>query len=357
MPLLGAALIVRDEERELPLCLESLAGWVDEIVVVDTGSRDRTRELAAAAGARLFDFPWRGDFAAARNCALSHMTSEWALNIDADERALPGCGAPVRRQLSAPGSDAMGQRLRLHPGSGQDWHWALRLVRCGRGLEYTGLIHESLWPAIVTACGVVDDSPLELTHTGYDGDSAAKNARDLPLLEAELRRDPSRVNCWCHLAEIRFRQGNLNAASAAWSEALRQVRLRPTPRPDDLFAFVGALRDPLDDTLLREAETRFPQAPQIIFLRARWLIEQGEYASALAALDRLAGLPSGGEHIVAADLRLAGEWAWAARALCHFRMRQFAESRACYAEAAALAPEQMEYRVKQALCKRLETGA
>ena len=61
--------IVRDEENNISKCLSSVAGLFDEIVVVDTGSKDRTREIAAEFGARVFDFVWVDDFAAARNAA------------------------------------------------------------------------------------------------------------------------------------------------------------------------------------------------------------------------------------------------------------------------------------------------
>ena len=63
-------MIVRDEENNLSNCLRSVSGIFDEIVVVDTGSVDRTREIARAFGAKVFDFPWIDDFAAARNAAL-----------------------------------------------------------------------------------------------------------------------------------------------------------------------------------------------------------------------------------------------------------------------------------------------
>ncbi len=80
----SACLIVRDEERRLPDCLASIA-FCDEIVVVDSGSRDRTLEIARVAGARVLERPWTG-YAAQRNFALDHASHDWVLEIDADER-------------------------------------------------------------------------------------------------------------------------------------------------------------------------------------------------------------------------------------------------------------------------------
>ena len=78
-------MIVRDEESNLPHCLESVRGLFDEIVIVDTGSRDRTVEIARAFGAQVFDFIWVDDFAAARNAALAHATGDYAFWLDADD--------------------------------------------------------------------------------------------------------------------------------------------------------------------------------------------------------------------------------------------------------------------------------
>ena len=78
-------MIVKDEEKNLPHCLDSVRGIFDEIVVVDTGSTDRTRSSAREFGARVFEFPWIDDFAAARNASLAHATGDYAFWLDADD--------------------------------------------------------------------------------------------------------------------------------------------------------------------------------------------------------------------------------------------------------------------------------
>ena len=78
-------MIVRDEQDFLPGCLESVRDIVDEIIIVDTGSSDRTKEIAAESGALVFDFKWNDDFSAARNFSLSRATCNWILVLDADE--------------------------------------------------------------------------------------------------------------------------------------------------------------------------------------------------------------------------------------------------------------------------------
>ena len=80
------SMIVKNEERYLRECLESVKDIVSEIVIVDTGSTDSTIKIAKDYGAKLYSFGWINDFSAARNFALSKSTGDWILYLDADER-------------------------------------------------------------------------------------------------------------------------------------------------------------------------------------------------------------------------------------------------------------------------------
>ncbi|NTW77915.1 MAG: glycosyltransferase, partial [Syntrophaceae bacterium] len=86
---LSLCMIVKNEERYLASCLNSLRDVVDEMIIVDTGSTDKTRDIAKLFGAKIFDFPWTGDFAVARNHSLSQSTGDWILIMDADEVISP----------------------------------------------------------------------------------------------------------------------------------------------------------------------------------------------------------------------------------------------------------------------------
>lgn len=82
---ISLCMIVRNEENGLGRCLESVRDIADEIVIVDTGSTDRTKEIAAEYGAVIYDFEWIDDFGAARNEAFSKATKEYILWLDADD--------------------------------------------------------------------------------------------------------------------------------------------------------------------------------------------------------------------------------------------------------------------------------
>ena len=142
---ISAILIVKNEEAVIEDCLKSLAGF-DEIVVVDTGSHDRTVELAKAfPGATVFtDYTWEDDFSKARNTALSYATGEWVMSIDADHVLVTGA-AQVRAQAQRANSD--GQKVLSimleHDPSGQQ-HRVGWLFKRDPAIFYVGRIHEHL---------------------------------------------------------------------------------------------------------------------------------------------------------------------------------------------------------------------
>ena len=101
-PTISLCMIVKDEEHDLPRCLRSAAPWVDEIVVVDTGSRDQTVQVAQSFGARVEHFSWSNDFAAARNAALAYATGDWILSLDADEELDPATAPALAKVVAVP---------------------------------------------------------------------------------------------------------------------------------------------------------------------------------------------------------------------------------------------------------------
>jgi hypothetical protein len=147
-----ACIIARDEEERLPGALASVA-FCDDVVVVDSGSRDRTVELARTAGARVFEHAWRG-FGAQRNLAIDQAGAQWILEVDADERVTPQLRAEIEAFLAAPpaGVDICGVPCRdvlfggrLGP-SAKYPKYRLRLFRRGAYRHDEQLaVHEGLW--------------------------------------------------------------------------------------------------------------------------------------------------------------------------------------------------------------------
>ena len=189
---LAAALIVKDEEDNLPGCLESLQGVVDEIVVYDTGSTDATVEIAERAGARVERGYWDGDFARARNAALEMTSAVWVLSVDADERVVGDPTALRSLLVRSDRLDLLAVRIRnVGPGgSGESHeHPAPRLLR-RQLVRWTARLHEhpvrrDRSPVRKQVC---PREVLRLDHLGYaDADAvAAKIRRNQEIAQAQL---------------------------------------------------------------------------------------------------------------------------------------------------------------------------
>lgn len=361
--LLSAALIVKNEEKFLEACLSSLKDIVDEVVVVDTSSTDRSQEIAREAGAHLHEFAWVNDFSAARNRALDLARGEWILYIDADERVAPCAPSALRTLLSDP--SYVGYYVRLHPRPGFTPYWEMRLFRNDPGIRFRGVVHENIWPAIheyrAARGGKIGRSGLVLHHEGYEGDQRAKHRRNLPLLHEALRQDPERVFCWCHLANTYLALGKERRAEKAWEVALAVVRKKSKRLPEDVLPYIGLIqlvsgkgRDV--SALLNEAMDRFPQNHQLRWVQGRALMRDGRYQDAIPVFERLVACGETGDYDRGAsyDTRLFEVLSYESLAACHFRLGHSADSRRYYELAARCEPDKLEYRVKQELCSQLE---
>src|SRR5687768_15864459 len=112
MAKLSVIIIAKNEERDLPGCLDSVKGLADEVVLVDGHSSDRTREIARAAGAKVFEKDWEG-YGPQKQHALEQATGDWVLNLDADERLSPPLAEEIRNVLGGSGA-ANGYELPFH---------------------------------------------------------------------------------------------------------------------------------------------------------------------------------------------------------------------------------------------------
>jgi tetratricopeptide (TPR) repeat protein len=224
-PLLTLAMIVRDEADVLDRCLASVAGVVDDVVVVDTGSADATVAVATGRGARVLHHDWDDDFAAARNVALDAVTTEWVLHLDADEE-LATAPAVVRELLEATPADALAVTMRNLSAPGDPLtHRDTPLVRLFRNRpahRYRGRIHEHVATAVRDAGGVVAAAPEVLVvHHGYTRPTVQggerrvdRNLRLLARAVADHPDDP-------HLL---FQYGRELKQAERWDEAERALR-------------------------------------------------------------------------------------------------------------------------------------
>jgi glycosyltransferase involved in cell wall biosynthesis len=349
-------MIVRNEENFLADCLKSLKGIADEIVVVDTGSTDGTKEIASRYGARVFDFPWRDDFSAARNESVEHCLGEWILYIDADERLKPVNKEAVIADLSRPGFAAF--TVNYRPISWFTTFREYRIFRNDPRIRFEGIIHETVLPSVMKVCDddglAIGDSIIEVDHVGYDGDLARKHRRNLPLLERHAANLPENTFLRYRLGVTRKALGDTEGAEREWRAAVDTIRRRrDNVAPRDCQAYYDLIRLLLEkgedvSPLLEEAEALFPGNHLITWTRAMVLMHGGSYEEAAGIFGSLTSLdPEHIDHVrISYDRRIFGEFSWEPMGTCYFKLGRLAESERCYALALEGDPENPEYQTK-----------
>ena len=233
---LSVCLIVKNEEQFIGQCLKSMRDIASQIILVDTGSTDRTVEIAKEFGAEVSCLPWADDFAAARNAALQAATGDWILMLDADEE-LP---AAQHNKLIADMKNPLvvGYRLPL-VNLGQEAEgcsYVPRLFRNAPGIYYSGRIHEQVFPSLIPLChawGIRTalGSP-QLLHHGYSKELVRdrnKVERNLKLLKLALAENPGDVNLVMNFGMELVRAGDLNAGIVHYREAFEMMSVQ-TPQ-------------------------------------------------------------------------------------------------------------------------------
>lgn len=285
---ISLCMIVRDESTMLPAFFQHAAGVWDELIVVDTGSRDETVSIARAAGARILHRPWDDDFSAARNFGLAAATGDWILYLDADEMLSAELKQEIRLIVEEPtaGAATVVMRNRLPHGNVHVSH-LLRLFRRFPGVKFRYPIHEDIWSdlepwlrragkRVVPLQGTVD-------HRGYEPGRAQernKKERDVHLLRKCIQLQPHDLYSWYKLLEVAqfWRDRDLLSGTAA--------------------AFFGLLHN-----LHADALAGFPFAGELLVLLAAGLHPQDDERSLMFLLpwaERIS--PSAQYHLRCAEL-------------------------------------------------------
>ena len=270
---LSACIIVKNEAARLRDAIESVAPICDEIIVVDTGSMDNTRVVAKKAGARVFDFEWNDDFAAARNRSLELAQSEWIFVLDADEII----DAHGLREIAAlaPEPDVWGYSITTRnycaDRSALGWRpvgssteqarglpgWLpstkVRLFRNLPEIRFEGRVHEVVEPSILKAGKRIAGFEAPVHHYGYDNTDKAKKRRYLELARLKASENPTDPRARLELGIQRMVAGDNDGAERELSEA---VSLDPTSELASLN--LGGVRIMLGK--LKEARTTLEDA-------------------------------------------------------------------------------------------------
>ncbi len=223
--LLSVCLIVKDEAQHLAACLQSLQAIADQIIVVDTGSGDQSREIARHFGSQVFEHAWQDDFALARNQSLAYAQSEWILVIDADETLDADSAEQIRKRLLLLQPALWSaQIINYGEDQGQYIFPVVRLFPNQPHLRYCNAFHEILTD-LKAQLPICHTDWLTIHHRGYQDSPQrrSKHQRNHRILQGLLTQEPNNPLWHIHLANYLYNHGQEMAVT--WRHYQTALRL------------------------------------------------------------------------------------------------------------------------------------
>lgn len=228
-PTISLCMMVKNEEKRLPAALKSAAPWVDEIIVVDTGSTDRTVEIAQGFGAKIYHHPWEYSFSIHRNQSLGYATGDWLLILDADEEIVPESAPLLHQAVYAANVNTFFFELyNLVGDGGETFILHPRMFRNHQGFHYQGFVHNlPMFREPAAQLGV------KILHHGYAEDPAtmdAKHRRRAEMIRKWVGQEPANYIARAYLAHtLVSRSETVPEAVEQGLESLRQAREQNAP--------------------------------------------------------------------------------------------------------------------------------
>ncbi len=310
-PTVSLSMIVKNEERNLAQCLASAKPVVDEMIVVDTGSRDRTRGIAAAFGAKVFEFAWTDDFSAARNHALAQATCDWVLVLDADEALSSRDYAALRdltkRKTGAPIAYSFDTRnysnqVHMHgwtpndglyprEEAGAGWYPSrkTRLFPNDRRIRFENPVHEFVEGSLERAGIAVKFSPIPIHHYGrFDVKKVEAKGEQYYLLgKKKLEEGGITPKALYELAVQAGELGRFEEAVELWQRLLAQTPNDPLAHFNLGYALLKLGRYEESLSASRTAGKLDPGLKENILNYANAELAVGDVGNAVQALEEL----------------------------------------------------------------------
>ncbi|MCW3096929.1 MAG: hypothetical protein JWL77_2547 [Chthonomonadaceae bacterium] len=316
-PRISLCMIVRDEERVLGPCLQSARPWVEEIIVIDTGSTDRTIEIALSHGARVEHFVWCDDFSAARNESLKYATGDWILWLDGDDTLPWRSGEAIRQFVETAPAQISAFVIPVQFVEDGSTHGATRvdhvkLFRNGLGVQFERRIHEQILASLRQVGGEIARCPALVLHSGYDVSPEGqkkKRVRDARILELELQERPDDPFTLFNLGMTEH-YGGEHVGAVGWLRRCLEVSAPTDSIVRKAYAMLALSQRELGeaDAALETVEAGLhvtPNDPELHFHRGRMLADRGRYQEAKAAYEAVVSCPLD-DHFSSVDMSILG---------------------------------------------------
>lgn len=301
-PIITLALIARNEEAHIGRCLRSTSGLAAEMIVVDTGSTDRTKEIALSCGARVLDFPWIDDFSAARNQALAAAHGRWILVLDADEYLPPSSVEAILELTSSAAAADRAYHL-VNKSSKDEGRTGIsglivRLFPNDPRVRYEWPVHEQVVTSLQRANIPIANTGIEIIHTGYSSPevNAAKQQRNLRILEKmTTQAEGAHPMAWFLKGGALFDLERTEEALAAYSQCAGMTHSGDSIHEAALVRRASCLASFKRFDEIREIDPANQEAewhPELLLLRGQAEIALGDIRTGLVFLHRVFESPS-----------------------------------------------------------------
>lgn len=300
-PFISLCMIVKNEEHFMEQCLNSVHDFVDEIIIVDTGSTDKTKEICQKFNVNLYSFKWQDHFAEARNFGVSKAKGEWIFWIDADEKVETEKLEMLKERLEKTKADMIflpvinyyGDTLPVQENQGFIYYQP-RLFRNRKGIRFYNRIHETpMFPEKAQKDSIeIIETPIH--HYGYIKevtDRLEKSKRNLRLLQMEMQNPNHSPWIEYHLANELYQLKNYEAALENVNESIFSFLLNGIKPPALLYRLKYAIL--LEANSLKEAEQGIEKALQLYpdyvdlhFIKGLLLFHRKQYKEALQSFEK-----------------------------------------------------------------------
>ena len=297
---LSVCMIARDEEPSIKKAIESVDGIVDEVIVVDTGSSDRTREIVKESGGRVFEFEWQHDFSAARNRALQEAKGDYILFLDADEYIDPRhrLSLALLKQL-LPISKDVAIRTKVEPPkkekvlSIQAWldrykeyeivEYQVRLFPMRKGIQFEGTVFESVDTSMKNfGINVTANEMLKITHSILNREYRERRKIPSAIKAFEFFQGPIKL---IEGGLLFLRLGDLDMAYR-WFEKAEKIHPALASKIAALYIKYDQPRK--GKNLVEKALEQWPESPELNLSLSELLFKDANYDAIIATLkDRI----------------------------------------------------------------------